>query len=87
MIADEDGETSKRLNAFFSPRAYGFYEGKLVWVQKRVGMGVVEVLEEFLDKVKGSERAKELMNEWSKEMRERLWGKAAVVEQKGGDRR
>ncbi|WKU16510.1 redoxin family protein [Fervidibacter sacchari] len=87
VIADEDGEISKRLNAFFSPRAYGFSEGKLVWVQKRVGMGVVEVLEEFLGKVKGSERAKELMNEWSKEMRERLWGKAAVVEQKGGDRR
>ena len=87
VIADEDGEISKRLNSFFSPRAYGFSEGKLVWVQKRVGMGVVEVLEEFLGKVKGSERAKELMNEWSKEMRERLWGKAAGVEQKGGDRR
>jgi len=87
VIADEDGEISKRLNAFFSPRAYGFSEGKLVWVQKRVEMGIVEVLGEFLDKVKGSERARELMNEWSKEMRERLWGKAAVVEQKGGDRR
>jgi len=86
VIADEDGEISKRLNSFFSPRAYGFSEGKLVWVQKRVGMGIVEVLEEFLVKVKGSERAKELINEWSKEMRERLWGKAAVVEQKGGDR-
>jgi len=87
VIADEDGEISKRLNAFFSPRAYGFSEGKLVWVQKRVGMGVVEVLEEFLGKVKGSERARELMNEWSKEMRERLWGKAAVVEPKGSDER
>ena len=87
VIADEDGEISKRLNAFFSPRAYGFSEGKLVWVQKRVGMGVVEVLEEFLGKVKGSEKAKELINEWSKEMREKFWGKAVVVEQKGGDRR
>jgi len=86
VIADEGGEISKRLNAFFSPRAYGFSEGKLVWVQRRVGMGIVEVLEEFLDKVKGSERAKELMNEWSKDMRERLWGKA-VVEQKGSDER
>jgi len=86
VIADEDGEISKRLNAFFSPRAYGFSEGKLVWVQKRVGMGVVEVLEEFLDKVKGSEKAKELINEWSKEMREKFWDKAGV-EQKGGDRR
>ena len=35
VIADEDGEISKRLNAFFSPRAYGFSEGKLVWVQKK----------------------------------------------------
>ena len=86
VIADEDGEISKRLNAFFSPRAYGFSEGKLVWVQRRVGMGIVEVLEEFLSKVKGSERAKELMNEWSKEMRERAWGKMASSV-KGGDKR
>jgi hypothetical protein len=86
VIADEGGEISKRLNAFFSPRAYGFSEGKLVWVQRRVGMGIVEVLEDFLGKVKGSERAKELMNEWSKEMREKFWSKA-VVEQKGSDER
>ena len=86
VIADEDGEISKRLNAFFSPRAYGFSEGKLVWVQRRVGMGIVEVLEDFLDKVKGSERAKELVNEWSKETRERAWGKAAVAEPKGSDK-
>jgi len=86
VIADEGGEISKRLNAFFSPRAYGFSEGKLVWVQRRVGMGIVEVLEEFLDKVKGSERARELVNEWSKEMREKFWSKA-VVEQKGSDER
>ena len=86
VIADGDGEISKRLNAFFSPRAYGFSEGKLVWVQKRDGMGIVEVLEEFLGKVKGSERAKELINEWSAEMREKFWGKA-VIEQKGSDKR
>ena len=87
VIADEDGEISKRLNAFFSPRAYGFSEGKLVWVQKRVGMGIVGVLGGFWDKVKGSERAKELINEWSAEMRERFWGKAAVFEPKGSDER
>jgi len=86
VIADEDGEISKRLNAFFSPRAYGFSEGKLVWVQRRVGMGVVEVLEEFLVKVTGSERAKELINEWSEEMREKAWGKMAGFI-KGGDKR
>ena len=66
--------------------AYGIFEGKLVWVQRRVGMGIVEVLEEFLSKVKGSERARELMNEWSKEMREKFWSKAGV-EQKGSDER
>ena len=49
-------------------------------------MGIVEVLEDFLGKVKGSERAKELMNEWSKEMREKFWSKAGV-EQKGGNGR
>lgn len=87
MIADEGGEISKRLNAFFSPRAYGFSEGRLVWVQKRVGMGIVEVLEEFLREVKGSERAIELMNKWSEEMKERFWGKAAVFELKGSDKR
>jgi hypothetical protein len=86
VIADEGGEISERLNAFFSPRAYGFFEGKLVWVQKRVGMGIVEVLEEFLREVKGSEKAIELMNKWSAEMRERFWGKAAVFELKGSDK-
>jgi hypothetical protein len=34
----------------------GFLKGKLVWVQKRVGMGIVEVLEGFLREVKGSEK-------------------------------
>jgi hypothetical protein len=87
VIADEGGEISERLNAFFSPRAYGFSKGNLVWVQKRVGMGIVEVLEEFLREVKGSEKAIELMNKWSAEMRERFWGKAAVFELKGSDKR
>jgi len=87
VIADEDGEISKRLNAFFSPRAYGFSEGKLVWVQKKVRMGIVEVLEGFLREVKDSEKMRELMNKWSDEMREKFWDKAAVVEQKGSDDR
>jgi hypothetical protein len=50
-------------------------------------MGIVEVLERFLGEVKGSEKAIELMNKWSAEMRERFWGKAAVFELKGGDKR
>ncbi|MCC6037441.1 MAG: hypothetical protein LM632_04445 [Armatimonadetes bacterium] len=48
-------------------------------------MGIVEVLEEFLREVKGSERAIELMNKWSEEMREKAWGKIAGFI-KGGDR-
>lgn len=44
VIADADGEMAQKLNAFFSPRAYGFVDGRLVWVQKRVGMSVVETL-------------------------------------------
>jgi hypothetical protein len=86
VIVDEGGEISKRLNAFFSPRAYGFSESKLVWIQKRVGMGIVEVLEGFLREVKGSEKAIELMNKWSEEMREKAWRKTAGFI-KGGDRR
>jgi hypothetical protein len=85
VIADEGGEISERLNAFFSPRAYGFSKGKLVWVQKRVGVGIVEVLEGFLREVKGSEKAIELMNKWSEEMRGKAWGKIAGFI-KGGDR-
>ena len=34
VIADEDGKIGRTLNAFFTPRAYGFEGGKLVWVQK-----------------------------------------------------
>ena len=31
-LADEDGKIGRTLNAFFTPRAYGFEGGKLVWV-------------------------------------------------------
>jgi len=75
FVPDEDGEIAKALNTFFYPRAYGFSEGKLVWVQKRVGMGIGEVLEEFLTIVKGRERAVQVLNEWSAEIREKEWGK------------
>lgn len=88
VIADEDGDISKMLNAVFSPRAYGFVDGKLLWLQKEPSMGIVSVLESFLTAVKSEEAAKELLNEWSKEMRERLWGKeAAALTRQGGERR
>ena len=53
VIADEDGKIVRTLNAFFTPRAYGFEGGKLVWVQKEAGMGVAKVLESFLGRPHG----------------------------------
>ncbi len=87
VIADEDGSISKALNAFFSPRAYGFVEGKLVWVQKEVGIGVVRTLEEFVKVVRGEEEANRLINAWSAEMREKVWGKEMTSQVKGSDER
>lgn len=74
-IADEKGQISKQLNAFFLPRAYGFIGGRLVWIQKEPNQGIVETLESFLKVAKGEKKAVELLNAWSAEMRERAWGK------------
>lgn len=86
VVADEDGTVSKGLNAFFSPRAYGFVGNKLAWVQKEPKMGVVGVLESFLKVVHGDKKAAKLLNLWSAEMRERLWGIAAKVKKGRGKR-
>ena len=85
VVADEDGKISKSLNAFFSPRAYGFVGGKLVWVQKEVGIGVVRTLEEFVKVVRGEEEANRLINAWSAEMREKSWGN--LLRMKAGEKR
>jgi len=87
VIADEDGKIGRTLNAFFTPRAYGFEGGKLVWVQKEAGMGVAKVLESFLGRIKGEGEAKGLLNAWAAEMREKAWGKMAVAQPKRGDQR
>lgn len=84
VIADEDGRIGKALNAFFMPRAYGFEGGKLVWVQKEVGMGVAKALESFLGRIRGEEAVKELLNAWAAEMREKAWGKETAELAKGG---
>lgn len=34
VVVDERNEIAKALNAFFTPRAYGFEKGKLIWIQK-----------------------------------------------------
>lgn len=87
VIGDEDGKIAKALNACFVPRAYGFVEGELVWLQKKPKIGIVGVLEEFLRTVKGKERAAQVLNLWSAEMREKVWGKTAAGLVKGGDKR
>jgi len=84
VIGDEKGKIAKALNACFLPRAYGFANGKLVWLQKEPKIGVVGVLEEFLKVVKGEQRAAQVLNSWSAEMREKVWGKTVVGLTKGG---
>jgi len=87
LVGDEGGEIARRLNAFFVPRAYGFEGGKLVWVQKEANLGKVEILERFFEVVKGSEKARSIIDEWSREMREKAWGKSLVSLEKEGDKR
>jgi hypothetical protein len=87
LVADEGREIARRLNAFFVPRAYGFEGGKLVWVQREGNLGEVEILEGFFEAVKGREKARLLIDAWSREMREKAWGKSLVGLEKGGDKR
>jgi len=87
LVADEGGEIARRLNAFFVPRAYGFEGGKLVWVQREGNLGEVEILERFFEAVKGREKAWLLIDAWSREMREKAWGKSLVSLEKGVDKR
>jgi len=87
LVSDERGEITRRLNAFFVPRAYGFEGGKLVWVQREVNLGKVEILERFFETVMGRDKAWSLINEWSREMREKAWGKTLVGLEKGGNER
>jgi hypothetical protein len=72
---------------FFVPRAYGFEGGKLVWVQREGNLGEVEILERFFEAVRGREKAWLLINAWSREMREKAWGKSLISLEKGGDKR
>jgi len=57
--------------SFFVPRAYGFKSGKLVWVQREANLDKVGILEKFFEVVKGRDEAQSLINEWSREMREK----------------
>ena len=86
LVADERGEIIRRLNAFFVPRAYGFEGRKLVWIQREVNLDKIRVLERFFELVKGRDEAQSLINEWSREMREKRWGKLLVGSERGEGR-
>jgi|GEM_PF-587795 len=79
VIADEEGRVAKALNAFFTPRAYGFEGGKLVWVQKEPHMSALEVLSSFLKVFMEKQKVESLLNAYSHELRERTWGKSAAA--------
>jgi hypothetical protein len=87
VIGDRKGKIAKALNACFLPRAYGFANSKLVWLQREPKMGVVGVLEEFLKVVKGEQGAAQVLNSWSAEMREKVWSKTVVGPTEGGVKR
>lgn len=79
VIADEDGRVAKALNAFFTPRAYGFEGGKLVWIQKEPHMSALKVLTSFLKVFMEGKKVESLLNAYSHELRERAWGKDAAA--------
>ena len=87
FVSDERREIARRLNAFFVPRSYGFDGGKLVWVQKEPNLDKFSILERFLEATEGQEKAHSLINEWSREMREKEWGKSLAGLEKGGERK
>lgn len=78
VIADEEGRVAKALNAFFTLRAYGFKGGKLVWIQKEMRMSALEVLSSFLKMFMEEKKVESLLNAYSHELREKLWGRSAT---------
>lgn len=86
LIADEREEIARRLNAFFVPRAYGFDGGRLVWIQKEPNLDKISVLKEFLDTVVGREKEQSIIDAWSREMREKAWGKSLISSIEEGEK-
>ena len=50
LVTDPKGKIAKKLHAFFTPRAYGFENGKLVWKQERFGLKPFEMVREAMKK-------------------------------------
>jgi len=45
IVLDPKGEIAKKLNAFFTPRVYGFEDGQLIWKQDRIDIKYEELKE------------------------------------------
>ncbi len=73
FVIDEDMKIKRKLNVIFTPRAYGFKEGKLVWLQKDPRSSIIEIIEEFVNTAKGQKFVKYLINAWSIELRRKAW--------------
>ncbi len=44
LVSDPKGEIAKKLNAFFTPRAYAFEDSRLVWKQEQWRTGFKKLL-------------------------------------------
>lgn len=77
-VADPDGKIGRLLKTAFSPRVYGFVDGKLVWAQRDPKMSMTDALDAFVTKAFGPEKATDLFNEWASDMRITFWGKGAA---------
>jgi len=74
IFADPKGEITQALNAQFTPRAYGFVKGRLVWKQDEPTEGEVSALQQFAEHLWGQQKANRLLTAWARELRQQAWG-------------
>lgn len=75
ILADPKGGIAEALNAQFTPRAYGFVKGRLVWKQDEPMESQIALLRQFAEYLFGQQRTDRLMDMWSSELRQQAWGK------------
>ena len=73
ILADPKGEIVEALNAQFTPRAYGFVKGRLVWKQDEPMESQIALLRQFAEYLFGQQRTDRLMDMWSSELRQQAW--------------
>ncbi|MDW8028186.1 MAG: redoxin domain-containing protein [Armatimonadota bacterium] len=48
IVSDKKGKIAKKLHAFFTPRAYAFENGRLIWKQEELGLKPLEMIREVM---------------------------------------